>query len=50
MSDAVPIWVHADECRDLDTKKTSKGDVSGNTECTPPGSTPILHQREEKAP
>jgi len=22
--------------------------VSGNTECTPPGSTPVLRQREEK--
>jgi hypothetical protein len=22
--------------------------VSGNTECTPLGSTPVLHQREEK--
>ena len=24
--------------------------MSGNTECTPPGSTPVLYQREEKLP
>ena len=32
----------------IQIQKTSKANVRGNTECTPLGSTPVLHQREEK--
>ena len=41
MSDAVPIQVHADKCRQVRYKKTSKGDMRGNTVYTPLGSTCI---------
>ena len=39
MSDAVPIWVHVDECRSIRYIKPPKGDVRGNIACTPLDST-----------